>query len=122
MSPVESAPGAASPSPGGSPPAGPRGSERLSAFTGAVLIVHALNFVTGFVKNGGWGFAIMGMFFGYFAVPVLALVAAVLAIVTWRRRSHESIALALLLVAAVVAFDVFLMTSRDFDPGPAINI
>jgi hypothetical protein len=44
---------------------------------------------------------------------------ATLAITSRRRRSRQSLARALILATAVLAFDALLMTSRDFRPrGP----
>jgi hypothetical protein len=101
-------------------PARPRGSERLSATTGTVLIGYALLFVTGQAGDGtGWALALLGFAFGHWVAPILALVAATLAITSRRRRSPESLALALILATAVLGFDAFLMTSHDFRPrGP----
>ena len=88
--------------------------------TGTVLIGHATLFVTGQAGDGfGWGLALLGIAFGRYVAPILALMAATLAITSRRRRSRESLALALILATAVLAFDALLMTSRDFRPrGP----
>ena len=88
--------------------------------TATVLIVHASLFVTGQAGGGlGWGLALLGVAFGFYAAPILALVAATLAIISRRRRSRQSLALALILATAVLVFDALLMTSHDFRPrGP----
>ena len=88
--------------------------------TGTVLVGYASLFVTGQAGGGiGWGLAWLGLAFGRYVAPLLALMAATLAITSRRRRSSESLALALLLATAVLAFDGMLMTSHDFRPrGP----
>ena len=87
---------------------------------GIVLIAYAALFLTDEAADGaGWGLAMLGVAFGYYVAPVLALVAATLAITTRRRRSSASFALALILAATVLGFDALLMTSRAFHPrGP----
>ena len=75
---------------------------------------------TGQAADGaGWGLALLGVAFGYYAAPVMALVAAAPAITTRRSRSAGSIGFALILAATVLVLDAFLMTSREFRPrGP----
>lgn len=88
--------------------------------TGTVLIGHASLFVIGQAGGGiGWGLALLGFAFGRYVAPILVLMAATLAITSRRRRSRESLALALIFATAVLAFDALLMTSHDFRPrGP----
>ncbi|MGC4090961.1 MAG: hypothetical protein QM756_24420 [Polyangiaceae bacterium] len=98
----------------------PRASEVVSLGTLASLSAYALLFVCDLAGDGGgWMLAMLGYAFVLWAAPCFIALAALLALVSHRKRTRSQVARAWLFAGAALALEYYLRTAHGFVPrGP----